>query len=45
LVKRLFNELKNCRRVAPRYDKTEESYLNFVAIASIKVWIRFVYEA
>ena len=45
LVERLFNKLKNWRRVATRYDKTRESYLGFVAIASIKLWIPFVHEA
>ncbi len=44
LVERLFNKLKNWRRVAARYDKTKESYLGFVTIASIKLWIPFVHE-
>lgn len=44
-VERLFNKLKNWRRVATRYDKTKESYLGFVAIASIKLWIPFVHVA
>lgn len=42
-VERLFNKLKNWRRVATRYDKTKESYLGFVAIASIKLWLPFVH--
>ena len=45
LIERLFNKLKNWRRVATRYDKTEESYLGFVAIASVKLWLPFVHEA
>lgn len=45
LIERLFNKLKNWRRVATRYDKTRESYLGFVALASIKLWIPFVHEA
>ena len=45
LVERLFNKLKNWRRVATRYDKTKESYLGFVTLASIKLWIPFVHEA
>jgi transposase len=45
LVERLFNKLKNWRRVATRYDKTRESYLGFVALASVKLWIPFVHEA
>jgi transposase len=45
LIERLFNKLKNWRRIATRYDKTRESYLGFVAIASVKLWIPFVHEA
>ena len=44
LIERLFNKLKNWRRVATRYDKTRESYLGFVALASIKLSIPFVHE-
>jgi transposase len=44
LVKRLFNKLKNWRRVATRYDKTAESYLGFVALASVTLWLPFVHE-
>ncbi|MFC5394180.1 transposase, partial [Bosea vestrisii] len=43
-IERLFNKLKNWRRVATRYDKTRESYLGFVAIAAVKLWIPFVHE-
>jgi len=45
LVERLFSKLKNWRRVATRYDKTKESYLGFVTLASIKLWIPFVHAA
>lgn len=45
LIERLFNKLKNWRRIATRYDKSRESYLGFVALASIKLWIPFVHEA
>jgi transposase len=38
-IERLFNKLKNWRRIATRYDKTKESYLRFVAIAAVKLWI------
>lgn len=41
----LFGKLKNWRRIATRYDKTPESYLGFVTLASIKLWIPFVHEA
>ena len=45
LVERLFSKLKNWRRVATRYDKTAESYLGFVALASITLWLPFVHVA
>ncbi len=44
LIERLFNELKNWRRIATRSDKTKESYLGFVALASLKLWIPLVHE-
>jgi transposase len=44
LIERMFNKLKNWRRVATRYDKTVESFLAFVTIASIKLWMPFVHE-
>jgi transposase len=40
LVERCFNKLKNARRVATRYDKTAESFLGFVDITSIRLWVR-----
>ncbi len=40
LVERCFNKLKNARRVATRYDKTAESFLGFVDITSIRLWLR-----
>lgn len=41
-VERFFNKLKNARRVATRYDKTAESFLGFVEVTSIRIWLRFV---
>lgn len=32
--------IKHCRRVAPRYAKLAASYLAFVQLASIKLWLR-----
>lgn len=43
LVERLFSKLKNRRRVATRYDKTAESDLGFVALASVTLWLLFVH--
>ena len=42
-IERLFNKLKNWRRVATRYDKTTESYLGFVSLASALLWLPFVH--
>jgi len=39
-VERCFNKLKNARRLATRYDKTLQSYLGFVHIASVRLWLR-----
>ncbi len=43
LIERLSGKLKNWRGVATRYDKTKESYLGFVAFASVKLWLPFVH--
>ena len=40
LVERCFNKHKNARRVATRYDKTAESFLGFIDISSIRLWLR-----
>lgn len=45
LIERMFNKLKNWRRVATRYDKSAESFLGFISIAAIKLWLPFVHEA
>jgi tRNA G26 N,N-dimethylase Trm1 len=39
-VERFFNKIKQCRRVATRYDKLAANYLAFVQLASIRVWLR-----
>jgi len=44
-IERLFNKLKNWRRVATRYDNTAESYLGFVNLASALLWLPFVHGA
>lgn len=38
-IERCFNRLKNSRRVATRYDKTAASFLGFVHLASIRLWL------
>lgn len=40
LVERLFNKLKHFRRVATRYDKTALSFMAFIHIASIYLWLK-----
>jgi len=40
IVERLFNKLKNFRRVATRYDKLAAAYLSFVQIAAIYLWLK-----
>ncbi len=42
LVERCFNKLKNARRVATRYDKSAESFLAFIDITSIRLWLRYL---
>jgi transposase len=43
LIERMFNKLKNWRRVATRYDKTASSFLAFIMMASAKLWMPFVH--
>ena len=39
IIERMFNKLKNFRRVATRYDKLAISYMAFVCIASTYLWL------
>lgn len=39
-VERAINKLKCSRRLATRYDKTADSYLAFIHLASVRLWIR-----
>ena len=40
LVERFFNKIKQCRRIATRYDKLAANYLAFIKLASIRPRIR-----
>ena len=40
LIERMFNKIKNFRRVSTRYDKTAAAYLSFVVVAGICLWLR-----
>lgn len=39
-VERLFNKLKNFRRVATRYDKLDVAFLSFIHLAAIYLWLK-----
>lgn len=39
-IERCFNKLRCSRRLATRYDKTADSYLGFIHLASIRLWFR-----
>lgn len=45
LIERMFNKLKNWRRIATRYDKTARSFLAFISLVSAKMWLPFVHAA
>ena len=40
LIERFLNKIKQCRRVATRYDKLAANYLAFIKLASIRIWLR-----
>jgi transposase len=40
LVERFFNKIKQCRRIATRFDKLAANYLAFIKLASIRIWLR-----
>lgn len=44
-VERFFNRIKQCRRVATRYDSLAGNYLAFVQLASIRLWLAARYES
>ena len=39
-IERMFGKLKHFRRVATRYDKLAVSYMSFVMVASIFLWLK-----
>ena len=39
-VERMFNKLKQSRRIATRYDKTALSFESFLNLASARLWIK-----
>lgn len=38
-IERMFNRLKQFRRIATRYDKTKISFAAFLALAAVRVWL------
>jgi transposase len=44
-VERCFNRIKQCRRVATRYDRLAGNCLAFVQLASIRPWLAARYES
>jgi transposase len=38
-IERFFNRIKQCRRIATRYDKLAENFLAFVKLAAIRLWL------
>lgn len=38
-IERMFNRLKQFRRIATRYDKTAKSFLGFLCLAAAKLWM------
>jgi transposase len=38
-IERMFNKLKQFRRIATRYDKTAVSYLGFLSLAAARIWL------
>ena len=46
-IERFFGKLKENRRLAVRYEKSDSAFLSFIAIASIKLLLNntFVYDA
>ena len=39
-IERMFNRLKQSRRIATRYDKTSTSFLGFLNLAAARIWLQ-----
>jgi len=40
LIERMFNQRKNFRRIVTRYDKTAPSFISFLHLAGIYLWLK-----
>ncbi len=40
-IERLFGKIKQFRRIATRYDKTDSAFLGFIYLASILLWLKW----
>ena len=38
-IERMFNRLKQSRRIATRYDKTSTSFIGFLNLAAARIWL------
>ena len=39
-VENFFKRIKHCRRIATRYDKLAETFMGFVVLAAIMIWLK-----
>ncbi len=39
-VERFFSRIKQCRRIATRYDKLAKTFMGFVTLACIMLWLK-----
>ncbi len=39
-IERMFNKVKQFRRIATRYDKTKRSFAAFLNLAAARIWLR-----
>lgn len=39
-IERFFNRLKQFRRIATRYEKTDSAFLAMITVAAILIWLR-----
>jgi transposase len=40
-IERMFNRLAQSRRIATRYDTTAISFLAFLSLAAVRIWLPF----